>query len=126
MENKGWEFSTTANWYESASTRGLRLSTIVNVSRNRNKVTELYNDEPFSSGFGGRVEAGKPIGFFYGHIADGIFQTQAEVDAHATQTTHSNPRRRTAPGDIRFRDINGDDVINDADRTMIGNPWPEL
>ena len=128
MENKGWEFSTTANWYESPSARGLRFSSIVNLSRNRNKVTELYNDEPFSTGFGGRVEAGKPLGFFYGHVTDGIFQTQAEVDAHATQTTHpTNPRRRTAPGDIRFRDINGDGIINDAgDRTMIGNPWPEL
>jgi TonB-dependent starch-binding outer membrane protein SusC len=39
---------------------------------------------------------------------------------------HSNPRRATAPGDIRFRDLNGDNVINDDDRTMIGNPWPDL
>src|SRR5688572_14541684 len=111
MENKGWEFSTTANWYESPSTRGLRLSTIVNLSRNRNKVTELYNDEPFSTGFGGRVDAGKPLGFFFGHVTDGIFQSQAEVDAHATQTVHSNPARATSAGDIRFKDINGRDPV---------------
>ena len=126
MENKGWEVSTTANWLESPSVRGLRWSTIVSLSRNENTVTELYNDEPFNTGFGGRVEAGKPLGFFYGHVTDGIFQNQAEVDAHATQTTHSNPLRRTSPGDIRFKDLNGDGVINNNDRQMIGNPWPEL
>ena len=126
MENKGLEFSTTANWLQSQSAAGLRWSTIVNLSRNRNKVTELYNNQPFSTGFGGRVEAGKPLGFFYGHIADGIFQTQQEVIDHATQTVNANPRRATSPGDIRFRDLNGDDVINNSDRTMIGNPWPDL
>lgn len=126
MENKGWEFSTTANWLESVNVRGLRWSTIVNLSRNRNTVTELYNDEPFATGFGGRVEAGKPLGFFYGHVTDGIFQSQAEVDAHATQTVHSNPLRATSAGDIRFKDLNGDGVINNDDREMIGNPWPEL
>jgi TonB-linked SusC/RagA family outer membrane protein len=137
MENKGWEFSTTANWIESVNVRGLRWNTIVNLSHNKNKVTELYNDEPFNTGFGGRVEEGKPIGFFYGHIVDGIFQTQAEIAASATQTVNANPRRATAPGDLKFRDIAGrdangvrvlvpDGVINDDDRTMIGNPWPEL
>jgi hypothetical protein len=40
---------------------------------------------------------------------------------------HSNPRRATSAGDIRFRDLNGDGVITDAgDRMMIGNPWPDL
>ena len=137
MENKGWEFSTTANWFEGASARSLRWSTVVNLSRNRNKVTELYNDEPINTGFGGRIEEGKPLGFFFGHLTDGIFQTQAEVAAHARQTVHSNPRRATSAGDIRFRDINGrdangeltglpDGIINADDRTMIGNPWPDL
>ena len=130
MENKGWEFSATANWLESANARGLRWNTIVNLSRNRNKVTELYNNEPIATGFGGRIEEGRPIGFFYGHVMDGIFQTQAEVDAHAFQDG-------AAPGDIRFRDINGRDAngdltgqpdgdINDDDRRMIGNPWPDF
>jgi TonB-linked SusC/RagA family outer membrane protein len=126
MENKGWEFSTTANWFQAASPRSLQWSTIVNLSRNRNKVTELYNDEPINTGFGGRIEEGKPLGFFFGHVTDGIFQSQAEVDAHAEQTVHSNPLRATSAGDIRFKDLNNDGVINDDDRGMIGNPWPEL
>lgn len=135
MENKGWEFSTTANWFQGANPMGLRWSTVLNLTRNRNKVTDLYNDEPINTGFGGRIEVGKPLGFFFGHVTDGIFQTQADVAAHATQTVHSNPLRATSAGDIRFKDINGrdasgeltglpDGVINDDDRTMIGNPWP--
>ena len=51
-------------------------------------------------------------------VRHGIFQTQAEVDAHATQAN-------AAPGDIRFVDQNGDGVIDSDDRTDIGNPIPE-
>jgi TonB-linked SusC/RagA family outer membrane protein len=137
MENKGYEVSTTVALFRPRAARGFDWQAIVNLSQNKNQVLELYNDQPFSSGFGGRVEAGKPLGFFYGHVTDGIFQSAAEVAAHATQTVHSNPLRATSAGDIRFKDINGrgpdgqltgmpDGVINDDDRTMIGNPWPEL
>ncbi|MEX2152534.1 MAG: SusC/RagA family TonB-linked outer membrane protein, partial [Gemmatimonadaceae bacterium] len=124
MENKGIELSATAELIR-GSPQGFNWSTIVNVSRNRNKVTELYNDEPINTGFGGRIESGKPLGFFYGYVTDGIFQTIAEVQAHATQTVNSNPLRATSPGDIRFKDLNGDGVINADDRTMIGSPWPD-
>ena len=56
---------------------------------------------------------------------EGIFQNQAEMDAHARQTVNANPRLATAAGDIRFKDLNGDNVINADDRTTIGNPWPD-
>jgi TonB-linked SusC/RagA family outer membrane protein len=124
MENKGFEVSATAHWLRGGG-RGLTWSTTLNLSRNRNKVLELYNDQPINSGFVNRVEEGKPLGFFFGHVTDGIFQTMEEVEAHATQTVHSNPRRATAPGDIRFRDLDGNGVINDDDRTDIGSPWPD-
>jgi hypothetical protein len=58
-------------------------------------------------------------------VADGIFQSLEEVQAHARQTVNANPRLATAAGDIRFRDINGDGVINAQDRTTIGSPWPD-
>src|SRR5690606_34992264 len=87
---------------------------------NWNKVTELYRDEPIMTGFVSRVQVGQPIGVFYGYVTDGIFRNQAEVDAHAFQTDG------TAPGDIRFKDLNGDGVINDEDRTGIGSPWPDF
>jgi hypothetical protein len=50
----------------------------------------------------------------------GIFQTQEEIDASAFQADD------TRPGDIRFADINGDNVINDDDRAHVGNPFPDF
>ena len=124
MENKGIEVAATLTVFQGGD-RGLNWSTTASFSRNRNKVLELYNDQPINSGFANRVEEGQPLGFFFGHVTDGIFQTIEEVQAHAVQTVHSNPRRATSPGDIRFRDLNGDGVINDDDRTIIGSPWPD-
>ncbi len=124
MENKGFEVAAQALLFRGGA-NGLNWTASVNLSRNRNKVLELYDHQPFNSGFANRVDEGRPLGFFYGHVTDGIFKTMDEVRAHATQTVHSNPRRATSPGDIRFKDLNDDGVINDDDRTMIGSPWPD-
>jgi TonB-linked SusC/RagA family outer membrane protein len=124
MENKGFEVAATAHLFR-GDAEGFNWRSSINLSRNRNKVLELYNDQPINSGFANRVEEGKPLGFFFGHVTDGIFQTIEEVQNHARQTVHSNPRRATSPGDLRFMDLNGDNVINDDDRTMIGSPWPD-
>jgi TonB-linked SusC/RagA family outer membrane protein len=134
MENRGLDLGLTADWLTSARD-GLNFSTTLSLSRNRNKVTELY-DHSESLGSTGTIKEGYPLGVFWGHIADGIFQSYDEINAHARQVVNSNPRLATAPGDIRFRDINGrdangeltgqpDGVINSDDRTMIGNPWPD-
>lgn len=64
--------------------------------------------------------AGRPISQFYGFVTEGIFQNTAEIAAHATQLPG------TAPGDIKFKDINGDGVINDNDRTYIGSYLPKF
>ncbi|MEY4260718.1 MAG: hypothetical protein RL656_1691 [Bacteroidota bacterium] len=53
-------------------------------------------------------------------MTDGIFQSQEEVNAHAFQN------EKTAPGDIRFKDLNGDGIINEVDQTYIGNPTPSF
>ncbi|MGH7551636.1 MAG: SusC/RagA family TonB-linked outer membrane protein, partial [Longimicrobiales bacterium] len=124
MENKGFEVAARADIVRGGA-NGLNWTTSVSLSRNRNKVTELYNDQPINSGFANRVEEGKPLGFFYGHVSDGLFQSIEEVRAHATQTTNSDPLLATSPGDIRFKDLDGNGVINDGDRTMIGSPWPD-
>jgi hypothetical protein len=137
MENKGLEASLRATWLRSSAPTGLNFSTTFNVSRNRNKVLELYNDQPISGGFANRVEEGKPLGFFYGYIVEGIFQSYDEIAQHARQVTNTNPRLATAPGDLKFKDIAGrdaqgklvmtpDGVINADDRTEIGNPWPNF
>jgi hypothetical protein len=65
------------------------------------------------------MEVGMPIGYFYGLKTDGIFQTQAEVDAHPSQAGLGNAAQ---PGDLRFVDVNGDGEIDANDRTFIGKP----
>jgi TonB-linked SusC/RagA family outer membrane protein len=74
----------------------------------------------FSAGNVSRTQIGHPVAAFYGYVTDGIFQTVEEVKAHAFQNA------QTAPGDVRFKDLNGDGTINDADRTFIGNPTPDF
>ena len=66
-----------------------------------------------------RTIVGNPIATFYGWQADGLFQTQAEVDSHASQPG-------AVPGDVRFVDINNDNVIDDEDRGIIGSPHPKM
>lgn len=66
-----------------------------------------------------RFQEGFPIGYFYGLRTDGIFQTQAEIDAHPSQAALG---AEAAPGDIRYVDINGDGEITIDDRTNIGGP----
>ena len=64
-----------------------------------------------------RSEVGLPIGAFYGYQTNGVFQTQAELDAYP----HDG---QAGVGDLRFVDINGDGKINANDRTYIGSPIP--
>ena len=66
-----------------------------------------------------RIEAGHPISSFFGYINDGVFQTQAEVDAYAKMDY-----KRV--GSWKLRDINKDGIINDKDQTFIGNPIPKF
>ena len=131
MKNVGYEVSTRVRWLQGSS-RGLSWSTDFNLSHNRNEVTELYNNQPISSGFASRVEVGQPIGYFYGYVTEGLFQNTSEIclnsaggaacaGKHAYQGSS-----RTAPGDIKFKDLNGDGIINAADRTKIGSPWPDF
>ncbi len=73
-----------------------------------------------------RYDKGQSFGAFYGYVADGLFQTPEDVKNHATQTVNADPGKSTAPGDIRFKDLNGDGKITDADRTFIGDPNPDF
>jgi TonB-linked SusC/RagA family outer membrane protein len=101
-------------------------------SMNRNKVIDLNGDAPLITGGLGlnynvsRIQEGYPINVFYGFVQDGIFQTQTEVNNHAVQVQGTSSSNSTSPGDIRFKDLNNDGLITDADRTFIGNPNPNF
>lgn len=102
----------------------------VNMTSVKNKATKLADDAPiYGGGFYNdyitRNEAGKEISRFYGYVADGIFQNQTEVNAHSS-STGALLQKDAKPGDIRFKDLNGDGVIDEKDKTYIGNAFPDL
>lgn len=96
----------------------------------RNKVLKLNTpnasftagaDADFGNGDITNTVVGKPIQSFYGYVTDGIFQSQDEVNKGAVQVAGS-----TSPGDIRFKDLNGDGKITADDRTFIGSYLPKF
>jgi TonB-linked SusC/RagA family outer membrane protein len=113
-------------------TGALKWNTSLNFASNRNTVVSLGDSLPINGGGISfqqtltRTQVGHPIGSFFGYVTDGIFQTQEEVNNHAEQNPGDNPATSTAPGDIRFRDLNSDGKIDDKDRTFIGNPMPKF
>lgn len=116
MQNSGFEFSFTYR----KRTGDFTFEISPNAYTVRNRVTRLNNDRAFLPGAGSRTEVGHSIGSHYGWVADGIFQTPDEVTSHAFQNA------ATGPGDIRYRDLNSDDVIDDNDRTYLGKALPDL
>lgn len=123
VSNKGFELTLNTVNFEGAG-GGFRWATSMTATFNRNKIVSLNSDTPlYQNETGGAYitmqRNGLPINVFYGYVTDGIFQTQAEVNSHAFQEAS------TAPGDIRFKDLNNDGVINENDRTVIGDPNPD-
>ncbi|WP_299097765.1 SusC/RagA family TonB-linked outer membrane protein [Winogradskyella sp.] len=128
VENKGFEFAIN---YKDNLSENLKLSVSYNVTTLTNEVTEVNNSTGFIEGgsFGvgqpaiSRMEVGQPIGYFYGYKTDGIFQNQAEVDAHPSQLALG---ANASPGDLRYVDVNNDGVIDTDDRTNLGDPIPDV
>jgi len=126
IENKGVDLSLN---FSHDFSDDFRMSVGYNLTSIKNKALEVNNAAGFIPGglFGlnqstSRFQTGLPIGVFYGLQADGVFQNQAEVDAHAAQTNAS-------PGDLRYVDVDGDGVVefgSSDDLTVIGNPIPDF
>lgn len=126
MSATGWELSL--NWNDKVNDFGYELG--LNLSSVKNKAITLLGDSPILSGsFNGdyiiRNEENGEISRFYGYVADGIFQNQTEVNSHTGQ--HGEILQPSAqPGDIRFKDLNKDGVLDENDKTYIGNAMPDL
>lgn len=123
VENKGVELSLSYRNRDKA----FKYSIGANIAFVTTDVLSLgEGGEPittgnvFSSGAASRTEVGHPIASFYGYVTDGLFQNRQEIEAHAFQNEN------TAPGDIRFKDLNEDGIINNFDRDYIGNPTPDF
>jgi TonB-linked SusC/RagA family outer membrane protein len=118
MENKGFEFSVN---YSGQIGEGFKFDVGANLSDVKNKITDLRGTDYLSTDNNNNTTGfftGIPFGAYYGYETEGIFQTDAEVEGHATQSAN------TAAGDLIYRDQNGDGVINAADRVYLGSNIP--
>jgi TonB-dependent starch-binding outer membrane protein SusC len=126
VRNSGFEL---ALGYKTDIIEGMELDANYNVTFLKNEVTAVNNGTGFYPGgtFGlseqpSRMEVGQPMGYFYGYQMEGVFQNQEEITNAPSQAGLGS--QVTSPGDIRFRDVNGDGIINTDDRTNIGDPIP--
>ena len=127
--NKGVELEIG---YSSPQRGVFRYDLNANVSTYRNRVDYIdggpntfINGSPYARQFFlSRTQVGLPIGSFYGYVQEGIFQSVEEVKAHATQQGSDPGNPAAQVGHFKFKDLNGDGVVDDADRTIIGNPHP--
>lgn len=110
----------------------LGFSVSGNASYLNNEILYLGNESGYIDGqrYGPqgllitRNQEGYPLGSFYGYVADGIFQNVEEVNAHS-HSDGSLKQPDAMPGDVRFKDLNNDGIIDDADRQIIGNSIPD-
>lgn len=134
MKNSGFEAQLGYNhrvgaftWFASAN-----LTAITNrVTRLAEGVTKIERgaEADFGTYNVTNSTVGHPIQSFYGWNVLGIFQTQQEVDNHATQVVGpdpATPANSTSPGDLKFEDVNHDGVINEDDRVFLGSFLPKF
>ena len=136
--NEGFEALIS---YNRNITDNLRFNVSYNFSKLHNEVVYVGSTEGFLEGGSflvgenlrtSRMEAGFPIGYFYGYKTDGVYQSQAEIDAldfnapvpanGGDRVYHANAK----PGDLKYVDVNGDNTITVEDKTYLGDPIPDI
>ena len=115
MKNHGFELNLG---YHSPQYGDFSWDGNFNMSMYRNELVKL-NDEVSVIGGDFRLIEGQPMGVYYGYVSDGIFQTEDEVSNHAIQ-------EGKGVGRLKYRDINGDGKVTEADRCIIGDPNPDF
>jgi TonB-linked SusC/RagA family outer membrane protein len=110
--------------------RNFKWTTSANFSHTQNEIKELGN-EAFLLNEGERNElylnkVGNPLIQFYGYKTDGIWLSQAQIDAAIAGGLSSPLSNAFVPGQLKLVDLNGDNVIDTKDRTIIGSPYPDF
>lgn len=115
VRNRGWELS--AGYFDKFGewTFGANF----NISNVKNEILSVSNRKDWIKDWQINV-SGNPIGAYYGYVANGLYTSQEEIDND--KVAFGSPR----VGDIRFKDLDNDGAITDKDRTVIGNPFPEI
>lgn len=138
VKNTGLELSM--GWRDQIG-KEFKYGVNVNMAYNKNEVTEVNNANHFIEGGNDllaqntgrfvRMEEGHPIGYFYGYKTDGVIQNQNDLQAYLDQNCKGNAANSKQgasikPGDLKFVDVDGNGVINDDDKTDLGNPHPDV
>lgn len=138
VENKGIELSLS--WNDKIG-KNFQYNVGWNMSYNHNEVTEVKSNQKYNNGgkdllaqntgYMARFEEGHPIGYFWGYKTEGVMQNEADVQAYLDKNCKgnaANSKQGTGikPGDLKFVDVNGDGVVNDDDKTELGDPHPDV
>lgn len=136
VSNKGFDFRISST---NVSTKGFTWGTDLTVSHNTNRIVRLNTDGASLPGYyGSNVAAmsvvGGSMGQFYGYKTDGIFATANDFETHALPINPTTGvKLPIGPssgsiwyGDYKFKDINGDGVIDEHDQTFLGSPIPKF
>ena len=131
VQNKGVEIALT--WNDQVG-KDFTYGVSFNIGTNKNEVTRIANTEGIIHGPANvlsqgttemyRVQVGYPIGYFWGYQTAGVFQNQQQIDNYVANG--GAVYEGVQPGDVIFVDTNGDGQLSDADKTMIGDPNPNV
>lgn len=123
VTNKGVEFEIGAVLLDR---KDLSWNVNANIAHNKNEITSLGNAESFTPSFLTYIDplivmVGQPLGTFYGYKFVGIVQSDTDTDALPSQTVST-----LEPGNPIYEDTNGDGVVNESDRVVLGNIQPKF
>jgi hypothetical protein len=127
MKNNGIELELTTNNYRR---KNFKWSTSANISHTKNRIIEL-GKEAYLLNQGERTElymnqVGGPLIQYFGYKTDGVWLSQADINAAQAAGLTSGLPSVFVPGGLKLVDLNGDKVIDANDRTVIGNPYPDF
>lgn len=138
VENKGVEIAL--DWRDKIG-RDFQYNVGWNMAYNHNEVTKVNSNQKYNNGgkdllaqntgYMARFEEGHPIGYFWGYKTAGVIQNQEDLQNYVNtlkdhDAANSKQGASLKPGDLKFVDVNGDGVINDDDKTDLGNPLPDV
>ncbi len=138
VRNTGFELAL--NWNDQIG-KDFKYNIGYNIALNKNKVTEVNSSQKYNNGgnkllsegttYIARFEEGHPIGYFWGYKTDGVIQNEADLKDYISTLKDQDPANShqgagLKVGDLKFVDFNGDGIVNDDDKTELGDPNPDV